>query len=254
MAEDPFAQMAPGGTPKRGLRAQFDTGRVVTGLVMIGAVTFGLAYYMPLSSAHSALAAEHEKLSSSNTGTNEQLEKTTQQLMTTQQERDELSAKLKAIDEAKAAGSQGREALVERVKGKLAQLAKSSLVSVQATDTGAEIAVDNLALFRGHEASVHPPGRKLLCAIGKALKDVEADVHVGGYTSGNKVTNPKLKKDYLTVWDASAARAVGALRVLESCGVPGKRMAAAGHAEHGVGELGGKQSDGQIRIRLTPLP
>ncbi len=246
MARDPFAEMSLEGAPNKGLKSKLNTGRVVTGLALIVLVTFVFAFYMPLSSAHSALANQHETLSKSNSGTNEQLEKTTQQLMETQKERDEAQAKLKKLDEEKAAAEKPIEDLRAAVDGKF-----DKKVKVEEVASGVELVVDNLYLFRGHEASVHPPGRKLLCGIAQALKSVEADVDVRAYSDSGTVKNSILRRDFPTVWDATSARAVGALRVLETCGVAGKRMRASGQAQHGVGELL-KRSDGQIRIVLTP--
>ncbi len=246
MARDPFAEFSPEGAPKKGLKAKLDTGRVVTGLSLIVLVTFIFAFYLPLSGAHSALAEELETLSKSNSGTNTQLEKTTQQLMDTQKERDELKSKLDKVDAENAAADKKVDDLRAALEGKF-----DKSVKVEEVQGGAELVIDNLKLFRGHEVTVHPPGRKLLCAVGKALKGIDSEVEVRAYTSDGTVKNPILRRDYATAWDASAARAVGALRVLETCGVAGKRLRATGQAQHGVGELL-KRSDGQVRLVLSP--
>lgn len=245
MARDPFAEMSPELAGSRG-KGKLNAGRILTGLVVIASVTFLFAFYVPLSSAHDQLVSEHETLRKSNTGTNEQLDKTTQQLMETQKERDELKAKLEAVHEQKQAAQKRFDTIGTALEGKLDKAA-----SLEEVPGGHEVVIDNLTLFRGHETSVHPPGRKYLCKLAKTLKDVDADVRVQAFTESAKVGNPLLRREYSTVWDVSAARAVGALQVLEACGLAGGRLSAVGRAQHGVGKVAPK-SDGQLRILLTP--
>lgn len=245
MARDPFAEMSPelSGAGKRG---KLNVGRIVVGLVVIASATFLFAFYVPLSSAHSELLTEHETLRKSNSGTNEQLDKTTQQLMEAQRERDELKSKLDALEAEKAAARKPMDTLGSALEGKLDKGA-----SLEELPSGYEVVIDNLTLFRGHETSVHPPGRKYLCKVGKVIGAVDAEVLVQVFSASAQVTNPILRREHSNVWDVSAARAVSALQVLEACGVPGARLRAVGRAQHGVGKLPAK-SDGQVRLLLVP--
>lgn len=247
MARDPFASMNPEMQRKRGL-ARISAGSVLGALGVLGSIALLFGYYVPLSSAHSTLAKEHEVLNTSHAGTNTQLTTTTQQLLDAQKQRDELASKLETIEEKARAQAKRREGLVAGLKDKLSQ-ALGDEASVEEGGEVVEVAIDNLKLFRPHEVEVLPQGRKLLCQLGKPAKDSSARVEVHGFTSGNKVLNPVLRKGHATVWEASAARAVSVLRVLESCGVAAKQLSAVGRAHHGVGKLLPK-SDGQIRIRL----
>jgi flagellar motor protein MotB len=252
MARDPFAEMSTGGAPGGSWREKLNTSRVVSVLSVIALVTFALAYYAPLSSAHSALAKEHETLSVSQAGTSTQLEKTTEQLSQTQKERDEMAAKLEAIDKAKEQLASKRKAIVEAVQDKLAKELKSKTASVEDDGTSVVVSVDNNQLFNSHEAKAHRSGKTLLCKLGKALKDTEGRVEVAGHMADKKVKNPILRREYLTPWDASAGRAVGALRVLQSCGVSGKRLSAAGYGYYQEVKPSGKRVDGVTQIKITP--
>ncbi len=249
MARDPFAELA---TPSAGgLGSKFNGSRFTIGLLVILLLAFAFGFYMPLSGAHEMLVKEHETLNSSKGETTAQLEKTTAQLMDTQKERDEASGKLKTFEDAKSAADKKVEDLFNSAKDKLSAQLKSSLVSIEQRKDGAVVSIDDLALFRGHEVSVHPPGRKLLCGVGKAIKDLGASVAVRGSTVDSKVNNPILKKDFSNVWELSAARAVGAVRVLESCGIPGARLSAVGVGQHEEGKPANKKSEGRIRLQLT---
>jgi flagellar motor protein MotB len=252
MAKDPFASTPDfsAGTPSK----LFSPSRVIAFLIGIGAVTFALAYYVPLSSAHSALAQAHDSLSSSNAGTSMQLEKTTQQLMDTQKQRDEFSGKLKALDDAKESAASAITEASGRIKEKLGKLASGKQVEINEQADGVALVLDYSKLFRPTEVSVNPAGRKLLCAIAPGLKDLEAEIEVRGYTAQADVKNAALKTHYQTGWELSAVRAAGALRVLESCGVAADRMRAVGYANHRLPKPLDKASEGAIYLWLSPKP
>ncbi len=250
MARDPFAEMSPANSG--GSRGVFNTSRVVTGLSVIALVTFGLAYYAPLSSAHSALAKEHETLSVSHTGTSTQLEKTTEQLAETQKERDELASKLETIDKAKERLESKRTTLVKELEEKLSKEIEGKSAKVEEEGNAVVVTIDNTQIFNSHEATAHKSGRTLLCNLGKALKGAEGRVEVGGHTEDKKVTNSILRREYSNVWDATAGRAVGALRVLESCGVSGKQLSASGYGYHQAIKPLVKRSDGVLQVKITP--
>jgi chemotaxis protein MotB len=207
---------------------------------------------VPLSGAHTALAQAHDSLSTSNAGTALQLEKTTQQLMDTQKQRDELSGKLKSLDDEKAAANSSITEATQRVKDKLGKLATGKQVEISVHPGGVALVLDYAKLFRPTEVAVNPAGRKLLCAIGPGLKDLAAEIEVRGYTAQADVKAPQLKSTYQTGWDLSAARAAGALRVLESCGVAADRMRAVGYANHRLPKPLDKNSDGAIYLWLSP--
>jgi chemotaxis protein MotB len=249
MAKDPFASTPDFSAPKSGL---FSPSRVIAFLIGISAVTFGLAYYVPLSGAHTALAQAHDSLNTSNAGTSLQLEKTTQQLMDTQKQRDEFSAKIKAQDDAKENAASAISLTSQRIKDKLGKLASGKQVEISEQPTGLALVIENSKLFRPTEVSVNPAGRKLLCAIGPGLKDLEAEIEVRGYTADADVKVAALKSNYQTGWDLSAARAAGALRVLESCGVAADRMRAVGYANHRLPKPLTKGADGAICLWLVP--
>jgi flagellar motor protein MotB len=249
MAKDPFASTPDFTVTKPGL---FSPSRVIAFLIGIGAVTFALAYYVPLSSAHSTLAQAHDSLSSSNAGTTLQLEKTTQQLMDVQKQRDEAAQKLKAIDDAKESASGAIVQAGQRMKEKLGKLAASKQVEINEQPGGVALVLDNAKLFKANEVTVGPAGRKVLCAIAPGLKELDSDVEVRGYTAQPDVKVPALKAHYQTAWDLSAVRAAGVLRVLESCGVPADRMRAVGYANHRLTKPLDKGSDGAIHIWLAP--
>ena len=251
MARDPFAEMSAGASGT-GVRSKLNTSRVVSVLSVIALITVALAFYAPLNSAHSALAKEHETLSVSHTSTSTQLDRTTEQLSQTQKERDELAAKLESVDKANEQLASKRKAIVQSIEGKLSKQVKSKAVRVEDDGTSVVISIDNDQIFNGHEAKAHRTGKTLLCDVAKALKDSDGRVEVAGHMTDSKVKNPILRREFSTVWDATAGRAVGALRVLQSCGVSGKRLSAAGYGEYQELKPNGKRADGVTEIKVTP--
>ncbi|HEX2735213.1 MAG TPA: OmpA family protein [Polyangiaceae bacterium] len=249
MAKNPFASTPEFAPASSGV---FNTSRVLAGLVSIAALTFGLAYYVPLQKAHDTLARAHDSLSSSNAGVTLQLEKTTQQLMDTQKQRDELAAKLKAIDDAKEASANAIGAAADRVKERVAKLPFAKQLAITDHAGASSISIDMSKLFKPQDVTVHPPGRKLLCAIAPALKDLEAQIEVRAFTREADVKNPQLKADYPTGWDLSSARAANSVRVLESCGVSAEHLRATGYANHHLDKPIDEGSDGLIRLYIAP--
>ncbi len=241
MADDPFRP-----------RKRFNVGRVLTGLVVIFAATFGIAYYMPLSKAHSALAQEHQSLTSEQQSVSQQLKETTAQLQATQKERDELKAKLGKIDDGEASEVKRAQDLHNEISGALEKRAGRKDLAIASSANTTVIVIDDAKLFRGHQAHVNPIGKAILCDVAKAVKGKDVSLQIEGHTTDDEVSNPILRKDYPTTLELSAVRAAGATLALGQCGVDRKQMVAAGVGHHRPLPETKKGSSGQIKIVVTP--
>lgn len=232
-------------------KKRFNLSRVVIALLLVGSVTFVIAYYLPLSDAHSALAKQHESVATEQQKLTAQLKTTTEQLQTVQKERDSLTSRLGEIDQAKAAASKQVEELHAAVASALKKRTDRKTLRVEQDGATTAIVIEDVNLFRGHQVSVHSVGKAILCDVAKALKPLEGPITVTGHTADDSVKNSILRKDYSTALELSVARAASAALILKKCGVDGKRMAASGVGAHRPIEGTKKGSTGQVKIEVT---
>lgn len=253
MVTDPFspeAQNAPFGRKK----AKLSAAGVIAGVLGVGLVTVLFGFYMPLSAAQEKLKTEYTSLNSSQQATTAQLEKTTQQLVTTQKERDELAGKMGDVEKARASDAERALDINTQVTEKLAALAKGKALTVSRSEDRTVVTLDNDKLFQDRKVSVHRPGRKTLCAVAKALKGPSASsiIQVEAHTRGAKVKDPVLRRDFPTVWELGAARSANAVNMLRRCGLRTQDISAASFADTQPNPKYPKKSSGEIRIVLTP--
>jgi chemotaxis protein MotB len=243
MAKDPFS--GPGGR-------KLTAGRIALGLVIVGSLTLAFGYYLPLSEAHALLAKEHRALSEAANGTKSQLEKTTEQLLSTKGERDELKAAMTKVEEERASGKAALDALTRGLESKLASSIKAKVVVVEPAKDRVTLVIDDSRLFRPNEVQPHRPGQTLLCATAKALKDVDTEYFIGAHSQLDKVTDIALKRNYPTTWELTAARAAGAARAMTQCGLSEKATRAVGLGHAQPNPDADKKSTGELRITLYP--
>jgi chemotaxis protein MotB len=244
MAKDPFANPAA--------KSRFSLGRVAFGLLLLAMITFGAGYYAPLNSAHALLAKEHRSLSETAEGTAAQLEKTTEQLISTKKERDELQESLDSVAKAQKSKKTALEAVTQAVESKLASSIKAKVITVEPTNDKVTLIIDDARLFQPTDMQPHRPGGTLLCAIAKGLKDVNATFNVGAHSQVNKVKEGKLKQTYPSTWEFTAARAGAAVRALVACGLPEKETRAIGLGHSQPNTEADKKSVGELRLVLEP--
>lgn len=244
MAKDPFSNPAA--------KSRFSFGRVAFGVLLLATITFGAGYYAPLTNAHALLAKEHRSLSETAEGTASQLEKTTEQLIATKKERDELQASIDKVTKAQKAKKSALEALTQAVETKLASSIKAKIITVEPTTDKVTLLIDDSRLFHPTEMQPHRPGATLLCAIAKGLKDVDATFSVGAHSQLNKVKEGKLKVTYPSTWEFTAARAGAAVRALTACGLPEKATRAVGLGHSRPNSEADKKSTGELRLTLEP--
>ena len=256
MVTDPFSSEVQPDQVFRtgGKRGRFSASQVLAGLATVGLLTLAFGFYMPLYQAQQKLKTEYQTLSSKQEATNDQLKATTEQLSTTQKEREELSQRMGAVEQARNSAAEKALDMNRQLSEALKDFIKAKKVAVSKHGDDTVITLDNDMLFRAHEVGVHPPGTKTLCAISKAITTPAGSSHiqVGGHTHGASIKNPKLRRDYPTVWEASAARAANVVTTLARCGLKSKDISAAGFADQDPNPKYPRRSTGEIRIVLSP--
>lgn len=87
--------------------------------------------------------------------------------------------------------------------------------------------VSSDVVFTGDRAELRPGGRRIMQAIGPALKSLPNNIAVDGHT--NQLNVPT--RVYPSSWELSTARASIVVRALAGQGLAKKRLTAAGHAD-----------------------
>jgi flagellar motor protein MotB len=258
MAKDPFAEFnaepvakPPSSSTSAGANVLM---RVVSGVALVALLGLALGYYLPLRRAHTLLNDKYEAKNTEIGGLADQLKKTTDQLVATQSERDSLKEAAEKREQADKKKDDSVEKITSDLEKALSRFVKTKQVSVETRGAASVVTIDDKQLFGKRDTSPTRQGKKLLCAVGKALETVSVkhDVTVGGHTSSNKVSDPIVRRDFPSVWQLSAMRAAGAVSALESCGVPGDHMRAVGYANTRPDEGSAKGSTGEIRLSVEP--
>ncbi len=88
--------------------------------------------------------------------------------------------------------------------------------------------ITNSVVFAGDRADLLPAGRRIVAAIGPALRPLPNNIEIDGHT--NQLPVPTV--NYPSGWELSTARACAVLRFLaDESGVPSKRLSASGFGQ-----------------------
>lgn len=124
------------------------------------------------------------------------------------------------------------KAALEKLQKEItAQLAKAGLadkVEARITSRGLVVYVTSAVLFDTAAADVTRQGRALLDGLGVILNGIGNDLVVEGHTDKRPISTPQFGSN----WELSAMRATAVARqLIETTGIPGKRVAIAGYAD-----------------------
>jgi chemotaxis protein MotB len=192
---------------------------------------------------------------------------TAQKLRDAQQERDTLGTQVKALETQKST----LQSEVEKKEKELARMkaaqdalqdkmrAEIQKGDIRLTDNGGRLQVElvDKVLFDSGQADLSKRGEEVLLRLGAVLAKIdERQFQVAGHTDDSPPTE-KIKAQFPTNWELSAARAVNVVRFLaEKGGVPPKRLVASGHSEFQPvatnANPAGRARNRRIEILLTP--
>ena len=130
---------------------------------------------------------------------------------------------------------------------------------IQLTQSGGKLRVGlvDKILFDSGEASISKRGESVLARVGGVLASIEdRQIQVSGHTDTTPISD-KLKGQFPTNWELSAARATNVVRFLsEKASVPAKRLVASGYGEFDPIASNknphGRARNRRIEILLTP--
>ena len=100
----------------------------------------------------------------------------------------------------------------------------SGQIEIERLREGLRLNVSDDVLFASGSAELDAVGRKVLEKVAGQLKSLDDFVEVRGHTDDRRIRG-SLARRFPTNWELAAARAARVVRLLESKGVPGERLA-----------------------------
>lgn len=177
------------------------------------------------------------------------------------------------LDETLAAERDARIAAAKALAAREAELAKvQSTYSELMTDLESEVSAGQIeierlreglrlnvsddVLFATGSAQLDAIGRDVLIKVAAQLTGLKDFIEVRGHTDNLKIGG-SLAKRYPTNWELAAARAARVVRLLESKGVPGSRLAAVSRGPNDPiasnDSAENRARNRRIEIRLLPI-
>jgi hypothetical protein len=194
------------------------------GLIILGVLTAGTAYYLPLHRAHRVLSEQYAALQKRTDVQESQLRRLKAALATAEADRQKLKDRQSLVAAREQAGRERNGKLRDLLSTKLAGLTKPRL-SVVAREDGAAVMVPP-RIVRMQGAELSDAGRNSLCAIVKAMSAVgPLTYRVGAYVAhaDASASGPR---------EQAAGRATNAAKALEErCAVPDTRILSAGFVQ-----------------------
>lgn len=192
--------------------------RIVCGILLVGAATFAVAYYLPLYRAHAALSREYLTLSTQSKTQHEQLTETLDTLKQVTTERDHLNETASKQQKAGDTLAPQAESLERSLQSSLKKYLNPSVARLTRQKEKLHLDLASPALVASAGADLTDAGKKTLCLVGNAIKSADVHVIVRGY--GAKSLPKKV-----SAWQIAALRAGNAAQLLsESCGVEASRI------------------------------
>jgi chemotaxis protein MotB len=227
----------PEGLTPHGLLRRWRAACALLGLILltliIGLVVPSQRQTSRLKAQHLLLEAEHAKL-------REQLGRDQERLSGARAENARLEGELNAQKSASVDVQHRIDKLKELVLAQFGRLSQAKMLTVSSAGDRVSIAVAGTVLFPNDGPEVSANGRSLLCQLSNTIMTVfDGQIRVTGYYGKPRIEERDLARRYASPWELSAARAAGAVRVLETgCGAPTDRFLVVGYGPRAAGPLG----------------
>jgi flagellar motor protein MotB len=219
-------------------------GRIFVWILVVGAATFALAYYLPLHRTHRALIQQQRELTETGKAFEQEIRTTKQQLDAAVKKRDELEAERSLRDRSQKAAADRSDQIRKTLSAKLGNQAG---IAIGATNGRVLVAIASDVLFAAKKQELSAGGRALLCELAAAGET--HPIRVGAVTDE---AAPAGRSS--SAWDSSAARAATVARSLEEqCRVAHARLTAIGYGRERASSpafAGAKVSGNRIEIEI----
>jgi len=249
----PSPKEAPQATPPQSRAAMLP--KVLVGACMAVIAVVGL---IALKSSKHATALESDLSSAraSNSALTRERDETKAKLSALTDEKQKLSGELQETAAEKLAAQAELERTRAELASKLASEIKQGEVVLRLRRGDLVVDVADKVLFDTGKADVSARGQAVLRQVASSIVRMPKHVfQVSGHTDAARVKSADVREHYPTNWELSTARATNVVRFLqEKCGIPGRRLVAAGYAENqpvaSNATEKGKQRNRRIEIAL----
>ncbi|UCF66060.1 MAG: OmpA family protein [Acidobacteriota bacterium] len=119
------------------------------------------------------------------------------------------------------------ESVFERVLDLMRTHRLDRVVEADLEDLGVRIRMDGSLMFAPASATIESDFLQFLDGIAAIIEETGMTAVVEGHSDNMPISSPVFPSN----WELSAARAASVVRYLESCGLPGHRLTAVGHAD-----------------------
>lgn len=216
-----------------------------TPLLVVGALTFVGAFYVPMHRAHRSLTEQHGELLRRTETVTSDLEQTTARRDELETERRALATRMAELDERTATRARALEEKRERIGSALTKLIKAGAIRLEGAPDTVVLEVSQDLVFAPQKLDVTPKGKDLLCDVARATG--ESVLLVSVPTSASDVAPPALRQVLKSSWAVGAARASQVADTLEKgCRFPRGQVRMAG--------VSASQSGTPARIRFEVVP
>jgi chemotaxis protein MotB len=185
-------------------------------------------YYRPLEAKHAKLEAEAAAVIAEKAKLDDKLAELETQVTQLQASRTQLEQTVEEKEKALADLTKVQDELASKLEKEIAR------GDVLLKQVKGELVMDlaDKIMFDSGEAQLNDSGKDVLKRVAETLVKLDKVVQIGGHTDDVPISD-KLKAQYPSNWELSAARALNVVRFLQDdCKIPGKRLAAAGFAEY----------------------
>lgn len=193
--------------------------KVFSGLLLVGAAAFVVAYYVPLYRAHGKLRGEYQVATSQASTFRQQLNDAVGALNQVTQERDKLQQEVRQQNKAAEDLAQRGERIERALQPALKKFIGKGKLSVERSKETLRVALGSPSVINATSGDLSDFGKKALCAVGTALKTTSAHVRVLGLGVEPSKAEPP--------WQLTATRAGAAAQHLtKSCGISSSQVEA----------------------------
>jgi chemotaxis protein MotB len=216
-------------------------GRILVWIVIVAAVTFAFAYYLPLHQTHRALIEQRRQTQEAARAFEQKLHETEQQLGQAKKQNQELLMQRESRDQSQKSAAGRAEQLKKALAAKLGE---KKDVTVGVDGGRVVVTLESRLLFTPPKNEVSASGRALLCAIAAA-----SEGHALGVSA---LSEKNLPAGAASGWSLTAAQAAAVAQTLEEkCSVAAARLTATGRGTSPPPAVAGRSlPDNRVEIAV----
>jgi flagellar motor protein MotB len=192
--------------------------KILAGLLLIGAASFVIGYYLPLYRAHALLRNEYKTKSTEASTFRQQLVDTVATLKQTTEELSKLQSEAAKQQKGTEALAMRSEQLEHRLQAPLKKFLGKGRLGVERLHDKLRITLPAPAMVAATGGELTDFGKKALCALGASIKDSNVQLSIQGLG-----VSPSEKS--ASAWQLAATRAGNAAQWMsKTCGVDATRI------------------------------